>query len=149
MALKVIALAEQEAVDAGRRNVVKEVSEDDADKAGETKTEQDAHAHARKRQHCQPYAGKNDRRAKVRLLHQQHGDGSGHRCRKPEDRQRLVLLAQGQEPGHRDNEEGLEKLGRLNLADTDVDPARRAVHLGTENRHEHKQDEEEGSAGER
>ena len=58
----------------------------------------------------------------------------------------LSFSSQAQQPGHGDDEERLQEFRRLQLADADVDPARRAVHLGAEQRDEDQQDEEEGRA---
>ena len=63
-----------------------------------------------------------------------------------EDRQRLVRLAQGQQPGHRHDEEGLQELRRLEQADAEVEPALGAVHLGAEPRHQRQRDNAEQRA---
>ena len=44
------------------------------------------------------------------------------------DRQRLVAVLEAQQPGHGDDEEGLQEFRRLDLADAELDPAPRAVH---------------------
>jgi hypothetical protein len=69
------------------------------------------------------------------------GDRQGDRL----DRKRHVLLAKAQKPGDRDDIEGLEELGRLELADAELDPAPRPVDLDPDHRDEGQQDQEEAA----
>ena len=122
------------------RDRIEEIGEDDADDRRRGKDAEDPQADARERQHRDPHAAEDDRRAEVRLLHQKHGD------RRPaapptsgNTGSYLSCSRRLQQPGHGHDEEGLEELGRLKLADADVDPARRAVHLRAEDRDEDQQ----------
>ena len=61
----------------------------------------------------------------------------------------LVLFLERQQPGHRDDEEGLQEFGRLQLADAKLEPAHRAILLRADERHDREQDEEDQRAAER
>ena len=74
---------------------------------------------------------------------------AGQQRRQREHRQRLVRLPQRQQPGHRHDEERLQELGRLELAEADPDPALRAVDLRPDQRNEDHQHEKERRADQR
>ena len=128
--LEIVALAEQEAVDAGRRHVIEEISEDDADHRRRAEADRAIRMlmpasasiaiHTQPKMMVEPKSGWRISRTATAPV--TAADSAEHR-------QRLVLLPQAQQPGHGDDEEGLQEFGRLQLADADVDPARRAVHL--------------------